>query len=202
MNLPTIDEELAFLAKHRVTPNELTLIQTLLVLTDEDNCQPFQSYLEGLHACGISLDTLLRTLREKGVLHQGYKIPEAGQPFDPYTVPFNQNFLKEMHKSAFSMGKELFDRYPMFGSIQGKMVGLRAISRKFDSLEDAFRNYGKAIRWNPETHKRILDLIEWANEHNIINYTLASFIVDHRWEELKALKDGQGNIDYDSVTLL
>ena len=77
------------------------------------------------------------------------------------------------------------------------------MSRKFDSLEDAYFKYGKAIGWSIERHNHILDLVNWSKEYNIINYTLASFIIDQRWLELEALQSGNmANIDFDSVKLL
>ena len=96
----------------------------------------------------------------------------------------------------------MFEVYPQFGSIQGNIVGIRSVSKKFDSLEDAYFKYGKSIRWDIDRHNHIMELVRWAKSNNIINYTLASFIIDQRWLELEALRDGAGNINYDNVRLL
>jgi hypothetical protein len=105
---------------------------------------------------------------------------------------------------SFEMGKELFEMYPMFGNIQGCVTSIRGVSKKFDSLEDFYRAYGKAIKWNPETHQEILDLIKWAKDNTqFIQFSLASFVVDRRWEELKALKDGDlANVNYNAIRML
>ena len=81
----------------------------------------------------------------------------------------------------------------MFTNIEGKVVGLRGISKKFDSLEDFYRFYGKAIKWDPKIHQRIIDLLNWEQNNNIgyINFSIASFVIEHKWEELEALKDGK-----------
>ena len=74
----------------------------------------------------------------------------------------------------------------------------------FNSLEDAYRTYGKKIHWNEELHKKIIDLLDWeANTDNgIINYSLATFIVDEKWEDLEALKNGDSGMNYNSITTL
>ena len=100
------------------------------------------------------------------------------------------------------MGKELFEEYPQFGYIQGNMVPLRTVAKKFDSLEDAYTKYGKAINHNYEVHKKIIELVKWAKENNILNMSLASFIVNNSWVDLEALKDGDSGINYESVRLL
>lgn len=199
-----IKEEISLLSKYRITPNELMIIRTLLLLQDEGNEELFQNYIELLHNCNVNLREVFLCLQEKGIiLKTGFKVPNEGEAFDPYSVPFNKAFTKTLYKCSFELGKELFEEYPQFGSVQGNVVGLRSVSKKFDSLEDAYFKYGRNIGWNPERHNRIIELVRWAKEHNIINYTLASFIVDHRWLELEALKNGDiANIDYDSVKLL
>lgn len=177
--------------------------RTLLILQDEDNEDIFAAYIGILVDNGVKLRELILNLQEKGVILKSYKVPQEGEEFDPHSIPFNQNFLKNLYKSAFEMGKELFEVYPQFGSVQGNLVGLRSVSKKFDSLEDAYFRYGKSIGWNPEHHNHIIELVKWSKEHNLINYTLASFIVDQRWLELEALREGNGaNIDYESVKLL
>lgn len=102
------------------------------------------------------------------------------------------------------MGKELFDSYPQFGNINGNLIPLRGISKKFDSLEQAYFKYGKSIGFNPEKHKTIIELVNWARENNILNCSLASFIVNEGWHDLNALKNNGdvANINYDAIRIL
>lgn len=198
-----LEDEISILSKYGITPNELMFIRTLLILQDEGNEDLFAKYLQSLVDSGFKIRDVILCLQEKEVILKSYKIPKEGEEFDPYTIPLNKNFVKVLYKCSFEMGKELFEEYPQFGSVQGNIVGLRSISKKFDSLENAYFRYGKSIGWNPERHNHIVELVKWAKEHNIINYTLASFIVDQRWLELEALRSGNmANIDYDSVKLL
>ena len=102
------------------------------------------------------------------------------------------------------MGIELFETYPQFGNINGNIIPLRGVSKKFDTLEDMYRYYGKVINWNPEIHQEILDVLKWAKENTqFIQFTLASFVIDRRWEDLKALRDGKlVNVNFDAVKML
>ena len=197
-----LEEEVAILNKYRITPNELMLIRTLLILQDEENEDLLKTYIEVLYNCGVKLRDGLLSLQEKGIILKSYKVPKEGEALDPYAIPFNKSFIRTLYKCSFELGRELFTEYPQFGSVQGNVVGLRSISKKFNSLEEAYFKYGRSIGWSPERHNHIIELVKWAREHNIINYTLASFIVDHRWLELEALKDGEGNINYESIKML
>jgi hypothetical protein len=111
--------------------------------------------------------------------------------------------VKDFDKCSFELGKELFEIYPMFGIINGETVGIRSISKKFDSLEDFYRFCGKTIRWKPEIHEHIIELVKWAKEKNLIVCSLANFVVDHKWDELEALRNGDiANIDFNAVRQL
>lgn len=199
----TLEEEISILDKYRLTPNELLVLRVLLLFQDEQEEELLQKLLATLKHINIQFREVLIELQRKEIILKSYNIPCIGQTFDPLTIPINKNFVKTLYKCSFEIGKELFEEYPQFGSINGSLVGIRSVSKKFDSLEDAYFRYGKEIGWNPERHNRIIELVKWAKEHNIINYTLASFIVDQRWLELEALQAGNmANIDYDSVKLL
>ena len=54
-----------------------------------------------------------------------------------------------------------------------------------------------------EKHNHIIELVRWANENNIINQSLANFVINNAWIDLEALKNGdKANINYDTVKLL
>lgn len=198
-----LEDEISISSKYGITPNELMFIRTLLILQDDNDEGLFSRYLQALVDGGFKIRDVILCLQEKEIILKSYKIPKEGEEFDPYSIPLNKNFVKTLYKCSFEMGKELFEEYPQFGTVNNTLVGLRSISKKFDSLEQAYFRYGKSIGWNPERHNRIIELVKWAKEKNLINYTLLSFIVDQRWLELEALQSGDiANIDYDSVKLL
>lgn len=199
----TLENEISILNKYRVTSNELMFIRTLLMLQDEENEDIFQAYIESLHNCNINIKDVITSLQDKGIILKSFHCPNQGQSFDPYEIPFNKNFIKNLYKSSFELGKELFEEYPQFGNIQGSIVPLRSVARKFDSLEDCYFRYGRSIRWNQETHNRIIELVRWGKENNIINQSLANFVINNAWVDLEALKNGDiANINFETVKLV
>lgn len=200
----TLEEEVCLLDKYGLTPNELLVIRILLILQDDGDEQLFQKLMVTLKHINLPLREVLEQLQKKEIILKSYKIPKSGEKFDPYTIPVNKNFIKALYKSSFEMGKELFDSYPQFGNINGNLIPLRGISKKFDSLEQAYFKYGKSIGFNPEKHKTIIELVNWARENNILNCSLASFIVNEGWHDLNALKNNGdiANINYDAIRIL
>lgn len=170
----TLEDEILILNKYRITSNELMFIRTLLLLQDEENEKIFQSYIKTLNDCNIKTRDVILNLQEKGIILKSYKIPKEGCEFDPYSIPFNKNFIKNIYKCSFEMGKELFEAYPQFGIINNSTIPLRTVAKKFDSLEDAYFKYGKSIRWNIEKHNQIIELVKWGGDNNIINCSLES----------------------------
>lgn len=147
---------------------------------------------------------ILISLQDKGIINKSYNIPQKGEEFKPEEIPINKNLIRYFHKDSFDMGLELFEEYPQFGSINGEAIALRGVAKKFDSLEDFYRFYGKSIRWNPDIHKEIIELVRWAKEQaTIINQSIASFVINQGWNDLRALKNGEGtNYNFDTVKLL
>ena len=201
MNLTlTLESEIAILEKYKLTSTELFLVRVLLIFQDENNEKVFADYIKTLKSAGINLRNILQSLQDKGILLKSYKIPLEGQEFNPYDIEINRNFIKGLYKCSFELGKELFESYPQFNSINGNIVSLRGVSKHFDSLEDAYFKYGRYIKWNPEIHREIIELVNWAKEHNLICQSLSSFIINNAWLDLKAMKEGDTcNINYESI---
>ena len=130
-----LDSELILMKDYNLTPNELVTIKVILLAQDGEYeyLQRFNEIFNG------QLRLLLVELQSKGIIIKSYKIPKQGQPFQPEDVQFNQNFLKKYYRSAFEMGEELFYTYPQSAVVQGQVFNLRTVSKKFDSLEQAFQ---------------------------------------------------------------
>lgn len=200
----TIDAEIAILEKYGLTPTELFVVKIILLLGEGEN-EYLYRYLQMPVKDRGDFRTILVNLQKKGIILKSWTIPLSGQEFDPEEIPINKAFFKTFYRSGFDMGKELFETYPMFTNINGSVVSLRGISKKFDSLEDFYRFYGKAIHWDPNKHQEILDLIKWEQNNNVgfINFSLSSFVIEHKWNELSALKDGKlSNINFDTIKSL
>lgn len=198
-----LEQQLIFCEKYSINPSELLLLEILLLAQEGEQPEIVNTYFTSRMCARGNTRELLSGLQNAGVITKAYKIPEKGSAFNPLDVPINKNLVKDFFKCSFEMGKELFENYPMFGLINGEPVGIRSVSKKFDSLEDFYRYYGKSISWKPEKHAYIMELIEWAKEKNLIVATLCNFVIDHKWEELEALRNGEiANIDFNAVKQL
>ena len=198
-----LEQQLIFCEKYSINPSELLLLEILLLAQEGEQPEIVNTYFTSRMCARGNTRELLSGLQNVGVITKAYKIPEKGSAFNPLDVPINKNLVKDFFKCSFEMGKELFESYPMFGLINGEPVGIRSVSKKFDSLEDFYRYYGKSISWKPEKHAYIMELVEWAKDHNLLVTTLANFVIDHKWEELEALRNGEiANIDFNAVKQL
>lgn len=188
--------------KYNLTPSEYFVIK-LIFMTQEGY---EESYL--LRYLKINKSTFrddLVSLQDKGVILKSWKIPEKGSKFDPLEIPINKNFFKNMFKSSLELGEQLFDAYPMFVNINGSTFSLRSFAKKFDTIEDFFRFYGKSIHWDLDKHNEILELIKWDQENNIgfLKMSICNFVVEQKWNELEALKNGDvSNINFDTIRQL
>ena len=197
-----IDNEASILTKYNLNPNELYVIKCLLFM-QEDESKYLQSYLQLPESIRGNFRDILLSLQNKHLILSSFTIPSKGQSLDLSQIPFSKNFLKDYYRSSFELGKELFEAYPQFGEINGKVISLRGVASKFDSLEDAYRVYGKIIHYKEEVHKEIISLVNWAKNNNILNQSLASFIVNQGWIDLKAIKDGKVvNYNVNSIKLI
>ena len=120
-----------------------------------------------------------------------------------------KNFVRALWKASFELGMELREHYPKRAIINGTYTSLMGIAKKFDSLEDFYRFYGKTIGWNEDKHKQILALIDWEQQNGIgfINMSLSTFVIEHKWEELELLKSdfesgSLSNVKFDTITQL
>jgi len=199
-----IDQDLAIIEKYGLNPTELFVIN-LIFLTQEGYEESYLLRYLKIPENKENFRPILVALQNKGIILKSYKIPEKGQKFDPLEIPFNQNFFKTYWRASFTLGKELFDAYPMFANINGYTVSLRGISKKFDTLEDFYRFYGKSIGWDATKHKEILELISWEQDNAVgfLRMSIASFVIEQKWVELKALKDGKiANVNFDTLVQL
>lgn len=205
MNLTfNLEDEISFLERYNLTPDELFILRLILIAVSDGDKELLVRYCKIPTNERLSLSTILKSLQDKGVILKSYKIPSKGETLSLSDIEFNKNFIKNLHKSSFELGKDLFEHYPQFAQIGQNMVPIRSVSKKYDSLEDAYRAYGKAIGWSPEVHKEIIDLIEWAKENTtVINTTLCNFIIDQKWNDLKALREGDlVNVNFNTVKLI
>lgn len=194
----SIDNELALLEKYNLTPTELFTIKIILLAKEEGEYEWLQRLSKVL-----SLRKVIETLQEKGIILKSWKLPKEGTQLIVEEIPINQNFQKQFFRASFEMGEELFDVYPQTLVISGVLYNAKRISKKFDSLEQAFTKYAKYIKYDPETHQQVIELIKWGIENGYNFTTLDSFIVDMGWKSILAQKEGIGsNINLEATELI
>lgn len=176
--------------KFDLSADELLLIYlTLLARDDEEGSEYFVQWFRG--GGQARLRDLFNSLKEKGIILKNYN-PKTYVPGD---IEFNKNFLKSWIKSSNQLGKELFNAYPSWMDVNGKLITLKNISNRFASLNEFFTFYGVQIGNNPEKHKEIMELVQWAKDHNKLGFSLLNFVISHQWESLKELRDNPELID-------
>jgi len=194
-------QQLLFCEKYNIDANQLLLLEIILIAQEGDDAELVQLYFQS-KVKGSLLEQLIR-LQEVGVILKSYKLPKKGERLDLFSIQINKNLVKDFYKCSFELGKELFEEYPQFGFINGNPVGIRSVSKKFDSLEDFYRFYGKTIRWKPEVHEHIIELVKWARENNLLCVSLCNFVIDHRWDELESLRNGDlANTNFDAIKVV
>ena len=185
MELNTI---LNLLISYNLTASELLLVYLTFLARDEENHPEY--FVKWFNNGGQSqLKDLFNSLKDKGIIHKNYN-PKV---YNPNDIEFNKTFLKSWIKNSGELGQELFDNYPKFLHVNGKMVPLTNISKRYSSLEELFFSYSAAIGHNPEKHKEVMELLEWAKDNDHIRYSIVEFIASRKWTEIQAIKDN--NLD-------
>lgn len=176
---------------YNLTFDEFFLIYMTLLARDEEN---HEEYINKWFSNGGKdrLRDLFNSLKNKGIIHKDYN-PDV---YNPNNVEFNKNFLKGWYKQSGEMGQELFNEYPPFLSINGRLMSLRNIAKKFYSLDDFYFYYSSTIGHSPDKHKEIMELLKWGKDNDLIRVGILEFIASHKWDELKYLKENnmQGEI--------
>ena len=194
----TLENELCLLEKYKLTPTELFTIKLILLAKEDGEYKWLQRFAQT-----VKLRDILVSLQEKGIILKSWKLPKEGQQLIVEDITFNQNFQKQYFRASFEMGEELFNVYPQSTIVNGQIYNLKRISRKFDSLEDAFAKYAKYIHNSPEKHQEVIELIKWGIDNGYNFTTLDSFIVDNSWIAIKAMKEGNGiNVNTEAIKMI
>lgn len=182
MDLKTI---LNIMGEYHLTGEELLLIYITYLGRDENDnhTEYFNKWF--IDGGKDRLRSLFNSLKEKGIILKSYECDS----WNCNDIEFNKIFLKKWFKESCIMGSELFDTYPKSLEINGKIVPLRDPSKKFNTLDEFYFWYSTNIGHNPETHKRVMDILHWAIDNNYINFTLTNFVGNHQWEMLEELKN-------------
>lgn len=184
MNLDTI---LNIMSKYNLTADEVLLVYlTFLSCSDNgtnpDNIKYFNKWYSG--GGKDRLKSLFESLKAKKVILANYN-PDT---YDPDEIEFNKHFLKQYFKLSGELGKELLKAYPKTLTIGNKLVYLTNISKKFLDQNEFYFWYAASIGHDIQTHKEILEILDWAKSQNLITFSIIEFVGSKKWETFKELK--------------
>lgn len=190
----SLNEEINIYLQSGLTPTELFIARLLFLAIDGDS-QPLKRYLNGVTNGKLVLKNVLISLKEKKAILSSFEIPEEGETLNFKNIPFNKNFLKMYLRESNDLGKEFFDAYPPFININGKLVSIRNFTKAgLFSFEDFCLFYAKAIKNSGITHEKVLELLEFARENDLIHYSIIEFLASKKYEEIQYIKDS-GNVN-------
>lgn len=187
--------------KYHLTAEESLVIELLFLASIEEGHSEYLVKYFTIQIDRTELRDILISLQDKGIIVKSYKIPSKGQKFDPEAVEFNKNFLHNYRKFSGELGQEFFKEYPSIAIINGNEAPLKNYAKKFNSEEDFYFHYGKAIGWKLEKHLEVIELIKWAKDNNctLLNMNIADFTISKMWRSIKELKEGDGVMQFDST---
>lgn len=98
---------------------------------------------------------------------------------DMYNI--TDKFRSEIYGDEFSMWKEFTDTYPQFIFIEGKKIP--AQSTDLDFLRVA---YMAKIGRSPILHKKIIEHLIYASDHDMINMGIEKWVKGEQWRAIES----------------
>lgn len=191
-----LDKELEIFEKFKLDANEWYLIRSLFLSKYEG----LNNYL--VHFVTKSLPKgkmreMLKTLKDKNIVHKKYKIPNEGEPFLISDFEFHEPFLKKYFKTSNEMGREFFDAYPSYLVMDnGTHLPARNLASKvvFKEQNDFFIFYCKQIKYDVVKHDEIMEALKYAIEHDLVRSGIVEYVLSEKYEDhIKTMKDGSNS---------
>ena len=187
----SLKEEINLCNSSGLTPTELLILRLLMLAIDGD-ASLLSDYL---NVSKIDLRIILQSFKDKKVILASYVIPNKGEELKFKNIPFNKNFIKLFVRESNEIGKEFFDLYPMFITINGKNCSIKNITKGgFFSLEDFCLYYSKQIKACHTTHEQIMESLQYAIDNNLIHYSILEFVASQKWNEIEYIRNS-GNVN-------
>ena len=195
-------EEINIFINSGLTPTELFILRLLFLAIDGDSSQLI-NYLSNVQDGKQLFRQVLVSLKEKKIILSTFKVPCEGESLNYQNIPFNKNFIKMYARESNEIGKELFDAYPPFININGKMCSIKNFTKAgLYSFDEFCLYYSKAIKAAGVTHERVIEALEFAKENNLINYTIIEFIASRKWNEIEYIRNSGDINGYNNSELL
>lgn len=185
MDLNTI---LNIIIKYHLTGEELLLVYlTFIAQSENGNRRENRIYFDKWYEEGRGkerIQELYNSLKEKQVIIKSYN----SKKYEPDEIEFNSVFIKRFFKLSGELGKELYVAYPNNTIINGRVVFLKNITKKFLNLSDFYFWYASTIGHSIEKHKKILEILEWAKNQNLIHCGIIEFVGSNQWIQFDELR--------------
>ena len=124
-----LEQQLIFCDKYIITPNELLLLEIILLAQEGEQPEIVYNYFNAnVDARGLTRPMLER-LQAVGIINKTYKIPQKGERLNIYDIPINKNVVKDFFKCSFEMWA----------------VAREAIDKALDEMVDFRRQEGEAL---------------------------------------------------------
>lgn len=190
----SLKEEINIYINSGLTPTELFILRLLFLAIDGDSSL-LVNYLSNISDGKIIFRKVLESLKDKKVILSSFKIPQEGESLNFQNIPFNKNFLKMYIRESNELGKELFDAYPPFININGKLCSIKNFTKaNLFTFEEFCTYYARAIKNAGVTHERVIEAVEFGKEHNLLNYSITEFIASRKWLEIEYIRES-GNVN-------
>ena len=198
----SLNEETNIYINSGLTPTELYVLRLLFLAIDGEPTY-LTNYLSNITDGKQLFRQVLKSLQYKKLILSSFKIPEEGESLNYKNIPFNKNFIKMYIRESNEIGKELFEEYPPFINIGGKLCSIKNFTKaNLFSFEDFCLYYAKAIKNAGVTHERVMESLRFAKEHNLINYTILEFIASRKWNEIEYIRSSGDVNGYNNTELL
>lgn len=198
----SLKEEINIYINNDLTPSELFILR-LLFLAQEGDPSLLNNYLSNVKNGKELFKTILINLQEKGFILASFKMPKEGHTLKYSDIPINKNFIKRFIKESNQIGKELFDSYPPFITINGRMASIKNITKAgLFSIDEFCFYYSRQLKLSSVTHQRVMEALEYGKEHHLINYSILEFIASQKWNEIEHIRNSGEVAGYKNSELL
>ena len=197
----SLKEEIEIYINNNITPTELFILRLLFLAMDGDSSL-LSNYISNVTDGKEVLKKVLQSLQNKGIINASFKIPKEGEVLKFKEIPINKNFIRSYIRDSHELGKELFNKYPPFMTINGRVASIKNFTKaNLFSLDEFCIFYAKQIKLSGVTHDRVMEALDFGVENNLIRYSLLEFLASQKWLELEFIRDsgevnGYSNLEF------
>lgn len=183
-----LEEKLSIMQEHGLNAEEWLFIE-LLWLAEDGYPEYLQQYTMKC-AQAMMPREILQSLKDKKVFDSSYKLPKAGEVFEPDQVEFSKTFINKYFKNSFEAGRELYNEYPDYLQGTNRQYGAKNVTTKGYMDENSFfHKYGQQIKFKVSNHEDVMDLLRWAKENELIQYSIVEYVTMRKWEDHRKMRE-------------